>query len=1062
MNPTSKSPDSSSFCTHAIALLTLVCSVALLLFIEGCGGTSSSGGSQSPPPVPASITATAGSGQSATVSTAFATNLGATVKDSSGNLISNASVTFTAPSTGASGTFANGMSTTVATTNGSGVAIASAFTANGTTGSYTVVASVSGVNSTAAFNLTNSPQATPVSITSLDKTVADPFSLITISGSGFDQGRVAISLLFIPENGNPTVLMPATASNPTTLQVPVPPLSDPISGTFASGIVDVQVVAFSTSQTLISNRISGLQINALPPVQDTTVFSDNFSGTFPAPNWIISNPACGTNTYNATIDQSVGNPSPSLEMGLNGLCSGVQSVVSPFSVSGGLSLSVDISLQDQVNRGTMIVQDASGNPITSAQANAGVASYILPNQTIVNTAVNFDTNFHTYLAQFDATGNLTWFRDGVKQAFQSAAISPKTQAPLTLKFLAGGPGLPVTAQPVFFDNVSVLRGVPIGAMTAAYLLSGLNVSASVQTAEINNPSASNLIAALAQSDADATSLISSIGTITNDPSQTVQITLANQTTATLDANMLARSDQLVQAVVSAIVSSGPIPAGSSLNCPSPTNNAVFDANLCSIQSFYQSLSGQGVAAAASHGSRRVAEIRPSDLAAAGSSLTPQQKADKALLDLFLIGVSTLVPGGLAVEITVGVGFSYLSTLAVTSGSSTPPVSQNVETVLTTVADHEVFNKVPILGTLLTEVDGIKALIELGHQPEQGVLISSGLAEPLPGGGIAVAYLDSNGNRTATLIKIPANAPQETVDTTTLVIPPQPMSKLTIAEQGSGTGSVVSFPEGISCGTSCSADFPTGVTVGLTAKASTGSSFGSWSGACSGSQSCAVAMNADETVSAAFTPSSSGPPPLTIPGPQGLTGCVDPSNGQGSVDAETLIAFGGTPLSGYAWTLQTGSTFPPGATVDSLTGVFHSNGAAPTFGTFNFNMTVSDGTNTASGSFQLVVSSSTPCGFSVFQQSSLTTFSLPNGSAGAGYGSGLFVVGGTPPYSWGLATGSLPPGLLLDTVRGTLHGTIFSSASGQTFSFTLSVTDSTKNVAICPNGNVCPTYQIIVQ
>jgi hypothetical protein len=181
-----------------------------------------------------------------------------------------------------------------------------------------------------------------------------------------------------------------------------------------------------------------------------------------------------------------------------------------------------------------------------------------------------------------------------------------------------------------------------------------------------------------------------------------------------------------------------------------------------------------------------------------------------------------------------------------------------------------------------------------------------------------------------------------------------------------------------------------------------------------------------------------------------------------VDAETLIAFGGTPLSGYTWTLQPGSTFPAGATVDLLTGVFHSNGAAPLAGTFNFNMTVSDGTNTASGSFQLVVSSSTPCGFAVFQQLGLTTFSLPNGAAGAGYGSGLFVEGGTPPYSWSIATGALPPGLVLDSVRGTIHGTIFSSATAQIYSFTINVTDSTKSVAICPNANVCPTYQIMVQ
>src|SRR6202030_3698018 len=69
----------------------------------------------------AAITATAGTPQSATISTAFTTALQATVKDSGNNPVSGVTVTFTAPAqTGASGTFAGGANT--ATTNASGVA----------------------------------------------------------------------------------------------------------------------------------------------------------------------------------------------------------------------------------------------------------------------------------------------------------------------------------------------------------------------------------------------------------------------------------------------------------------------------------------------------------------------------------------------------------------------------------------------------------------------------------------------------------------------------------------------------------------------------------------------------------------------------------------------------------------------------------------------------------------------------------------------------------------------------------------------------------------------------
>jgi beta-lactamase superfamily II metal-dependent hydrolase len=102
---------------------------------------------------PATITVFAGSPQSAGVDTAFATNLQAEVRDSGNATIAGASVTFTAPASGASGTFAG--STTV-TTNASGIATAPVFTANAATGTYNVVASTTNAL-TASFSLTNTP-----------------------------------------------------------------------------------------------------------------------------------------------------------------------------------------------------------------------------------------------------------------------------------------------------------------------------------------------------------------------------------------------------------------------------------------------------------------------------------------------------------------------------------------------------------------------------------------------------------------------------------------------------------------------------------------------------------------------------------------------------------------------------------------------------------------------------------------------------------------------------------------------------------------------------------------
>jgi hypothetical protein len=101
------------------------------------------------------VAATGGTPQSAALNTAFATPLMATVT-MGGKPVSGVFVIFTAPATGASGTFATTSSNTETdTTNASGVATSSTFTANGTTGADTVTASVAGVTATTTFSLTN-------------------------------------------------------------------------------------------------------------------------------------------------------------------------------------------------------------------------------------------------------------------------------------------------------------------------------------------------------------------------------------------------------------------------------------------------------------------------------------------------------------------------------------------------------------------------------------------------------------------------------------------------------------------------------------------------------------------------------------------------------------------------------------------------------------------------------------------------------------------------------------------------------------------------------------------
>jgi hypothetical protein len=164
---------------------------------------------------PASISVVSGSGQSAAINTAFAVQLASQVKDAGGNPLSGVTVTFTAPASGASGTFAGGVITAV--TNASGIATAVVFTANGTTGTYTVAATTGGLS--VSFTLTNTAGA-PASI--------------TVSGGSGQSAQVnqafAVQLAAQVKDagGNPL--------SGVTVTYTAPPQSG-ASGTFAGGVI---------------------------------------------------------------------------------------------------------------------------------------------------------------------------------------------------------------------------------------------------------------------------------------------------------------------------------------------------------------------------------------------------------------------------------------------------------------------------------------------------------------------------------------------------------------------------------------------------------------------------------------------------------------------------------------------------------------------------------------------------------------------------------------------------------------------------------------------------------
>ncbi len=86
-------------------------------------------------------------------------------------------------------------------------------------------------------------------------------------------------------------------------------------------------------------------------------------------------------------------------------------------------------------------------------------------------------------------------------------------------------------------------------------------------------------------------------------------------------------------------------------------------------------------------------------------------------------------------------------------------------------------------------------------------------------------------------------------------PTGPTRLLTVGKQGTGTGTVGSYPGGITCYSGCtnqSARIRKDALVALRATPSRGSTFAEWGGACTGSGDCEVTMSEAQSVTAEFT------------------------------------------------------------------------------------------------------------------------------------------------------------------------------------------------------------------
>jgi hypothetical protein len=113
--------------------------------------------------------------------------------------------------------------------------------------------------------------------------------------------------------------------------------------------------------------------------------------------------------------------------------------------------------------------------------------------------------------------------------------------------------------------------------------------------------------------------------------------------------------------------------------------------------------------------------------------------------------------------------------------------------------------------------------------------------------------------------------------------------LSVTKGGTGSGTVMGSPAGINCGAACYQAVTQGTAISLTATAISGSTFMGWSGACSGTGTCAVTVNGATDVSATFD-TDRVDRPLT-PNPTPVATTLSPASASAGSAATTLTVNG---------------------------------------------------------------------------------------------------------------------------------------------------------------------------
>ena len=143
---------------------------------------------------------------------------------------------------------------------------------------------------------------------------------------------------------------------------------------------------------------------------------------------------------------------------------------------------------------------------------------------------------------------------------------------------------------------------------------------------------------------------------------------------------------------------------------------------------------------------------------------------------------------------------------------------------------------------------------------------------------------------------------------------------------------------------------------------------------------------------------------------------------------TLTADGGaTP---YTWSIDRG-TLPAGLSLNSSTGII--SGMPTGSGNSTFTVKVSDNSTPVKRHTKHYTITVAASGDLI-----ITTMNVADGVEETAYNATVVALGGTPPYTWSVASGKLPDGLTVDTASGVILGTPTKKGN---YNFTVQVSDN---------------------